>query len=195
MPTPIRPARAALASPDDTLKQPSPSQTQPALQSPSAMKPLPPEDFPPLIISLPEYTDVWPQTSYLLQEDSLRLGFGEPQELLPPALLFLSISSGCRTPIWPSDQWYNTRGSCRHLDFCSSSLSSRCKFHSNRGHERWAKSSGAPQHPLNFVTMKWLKYFFKVPKWKWKLLSRVRLFATPWTTQSTEFSRPEYWSG
>ena len=30
---------------------------------------------------------------------------------------------------------------------------------------------------------------------KWKSLSRVRLFATPWTTQSTEFSRPEFWSG
>ena len=28
-----------------------------------------------------------------------------------------------------------------------------------------------------------------------KLLSRVRLSATPWTTQSMEFSRPEYWSG
>ena len=26
-------------------------------------------------------------------------------------------------------------------------------------------------------------------------LSRVQLFATPWTVQSTEFSRPEYWSG
>ena len=30
---------------------------------------------------------------------------------------------------------------------------------------------------------------------KWKLLSCVRLFATPWTIQSVEFSRPEYWSG
>ena len=28
----------------------------------------------------------------------------------------------------------------------------------------------------------------------WTLLSRVRLFATPWTIQSTEFSRREYWS-
>ena len=28
-----------------------------------------------------------------------------------------------------------------------------------------------------------------------KSLSRVRLFVTPWTTQSMEFSRPEYWSG
>ena len=32
-------------------------------------------------------------------------------------------------------------------------------------------------------------------KRRWKLLSRVRLFATPWTTESMEFSRPEYWSG
>ena len=31
--------------------------------------------------------------------------------------------------------------------------------------------------------------------WKWKSLSCARLFATPWTIQSTEFSRPEYWSG
>ena len=30
---------------------------------------------------------------------------------------------------------------------------------------------------------------------KWKLFSRVWLFATPWTVQSKEFSRPEYWSG
>ena len=27
------------------------------------------------------------------------------------------------------------------------------------------------------------------------VISRVRLFATPWTIQSMEFSRPEYWSG
>ena len=31
--------------------------------------------------------------------------------------------------------------------------------------------------------------------WKWKALSCVRLFATPWTIQSMEFSRPEYWCG
>ena len=35
----------------------------------------------------------------------------------------------------------------------------------------------------------------KERKWKWKSLSRVRLFVTPWTIQSMEFSRPEYWSG
>ena len=37
-------------------------------------------------------------------------------------------------------------------------------------------------------------------KWKWSLLSRVWLSATPWTvayqvSQSVEFSRQEYWSG
>ena len=26
------------------------------------------------------------------------------------------------------------------------------------------------------------------------VISRVQLFATPWTIQSMEFSRPEYWS-
>ena len=30
---------------------------------------------------------------------------------------------------------------------------------------------------------------------KWKSLCRVQLFATPWTIQFMEFSRPEYWSG
>ena len=31
--------------------------------------------------------------------------------------------------------------------------------------------------------------------WKWKSLSHVRLFATPWTIQSMEFSRSDYWCG
>ena len=38
----------------------------------------------------------------------------------------------------------------------------------------------------------------KWQKWseaKWKSLSCVRLFVTPWTLQSMEGSRPEYWSG
>ena len=30
---------------------------------------------------------------------------------------------------------------------------------------------------------------------EWKSLSCVRPFATPWTIQSLQFSRPEYWSG
>ena len=31
--------------------------------------------------------------------------------------------------------------------------------------------------------------------WKWKLLSCVQLFVTPWIIQSMEFFRPAYWSG
>ena len=31
--------------------------------------------------------------------------------------------------------------------------------------------------------------------WKWKLLSHVWLFVTPWIMQSMEFSRPEFWGG
>ena len=34
-----------------------------------------------------------------------------------------------------------------------------------------------------------------LPEKQWKLLSLVCLFATPWTTQFMEFSRPEYSSG
>ena len=34
-----------------------------------------------------------------------------------------------------------------------------------------------------------------VKKWKRKPLSCVQLFATPWTVESMEFSRPVYWSG
>ena len=30
---------------------------------------------------------------------------------------------------------------------------------------------------------------------RWKSLSPVRLFVTPWTIQSMELSRPERWSG
>ena len=35
----------------------------------------------------------------------------------------------------------------------------------------------------------------KCSLWVWKSGSCVGLFATPWTIQSVEFSRPEYWSG
>ena len=35
-------------------------------------------------------------------------------------------------------------------------------------------------------------YFLEV---KWRSLSCVWLFATPWTIQSMEFSKPEHWSG
>ena len=51
---------------------------------------------------------------------------------------------------------------------------------------------------LQARTLKWVAISLS-NVWKWKvkvkLLSRVWLFATPWTIQSMDFSRPEYWCG
>ena len=51
------------------------------------------------------------------------------------------------------------------------------------------------QHHSSKASILWHSAFFIVHTWKLKLLSRVRLFSTPWTIQSMEFSRPEYCSG
>ena len=65
-------------------------------------------------------------------------------------------------------------------------------------------SSGSPVPGiLQARTLEWVAISFS-DGWKWKvkvkLLSRVRLFATPWTAAhqappSMGFSRQEYWSG
>ena len=49
--------------------------------------------------------------------------------------------------------------------------------------------------PLTLLVAQLVKNLPAVQEWKRKSLSRVRLFATPWTVQSMEFSRLEYWSG
>ena len=46
----------------------------------------------------------------------------------------------------------------------------------------WARDAFVPQ--ISLCLNEWIN--------EWKLLSRVRLFETPWTTESMEFSRPEY---
>ena len=51
------------------------------------------------------------------------------------------------------------------------------------------------QHHSSKASILKCSAFFMVHTWKLKLLSRVRLFSTPWTIQSMEFSRPEYCSG
>ena len=49
----------------------------------------------------------------------------------------------------------------------------------------------------SFSSLRGHTLYYRYYYWssEWKSLSCVRLFATPWTTQSVEFSRPEYWSG
>ena len=49
--------------------------------------------------------------------------------------------------------------------------------------------------PKNVQTITQLHLSHMLASEKWKSLSRVRLFVTPWTIQSMEFFRPEYWSG
>ena len=51
---------------------------------------------------------------------------------------------------------------------------------------------------MSFVSIGWVSpgRVCRLPKVKWnELFSLVWLFATPWTNQSMEFSRPEYWNG
>ena len=45
--------------------------------------------------------------------------------------------------------------------------------------------------------LKWMQHYWSDALWllsAWKSLSRVWIFATTWTVQSMEFSRPEYWN-
>ena len=60
----------------------------------------------------------------------------------------------------------------------------------------WVGSQRAAITEVNL----WTKVGLPLPSVKWKSLSRVRLFVTPWTVAcqaplSMEFSRPEYLSG
>ena len=53
-------------------------------------------------------------------------------------------------------------------------------------------------HIYFFPKYSWyiMLYVIAVSEWvsEWKSLSCVRLFVIPWTIQSMEFSRPDYWS-
>ena len=51
-----------------------------------------------------------------------------------------------------------------------------------------------PYDPYPFPPSSLSYWPLQAKEWKWKSLSRDRLFATPWAIQSMEFSRPEYWS-
>ena len=72
-----------------------------------------------------------------------------------------------------------------------------CLFTNHRIKKCWKIKTNVQTVSFIFTKVSIKKEKKKKPKqsWKWKSLSRVRLFATPWTIQSREFSRPEYWSG
>ena len=81
----------------------------------------------------------------------------------------------------------------KELAFCGSTLSGfsdqLCtllwRSPNLKSHEVWTPTFNRSEEEI------WVQGW----KWKWKLLSCVQLFMTPWTIQSMEFSRPEYWSG
>ena len=58
----------------------------------------------------------------------------------------------------------------------------------------WGSKESAMTEPLN-NNNGYAWELSEFPKVKWNLFSCVWLFVTPWTIQSVEFSRPEYWSG
>ena len=80
--------------------------------------------------------------------------------------------------------------------YCVRLLNSSCKW---RG--KWAIGPNPKLKRLcpgsgNLIgSTAWNSAVFLVLFEKWNLLSCVWLFATPWTIQSMELSRPEYWSG
>ena len=57
--------------------------------------------------------------------------------------------------------------------------------------EKWCTKVRCSPHLSSYKDLLSLGFSYK----PWKSFSRVRFFETPWTIQSMEFSRPEYWSG
>ena len=50
-------------------------------------------------------------------------------------------------------------------------------------------------HSTHVAGLQAVRFLGIFERGRWKSLSRAELFVTPWTIQSMEFSRPEYWSG
>ena len=84
-----------------------------------------------------------------------------------------------------------------------------CQAPLSMGFSRQEYWSGLPVHPPedlpdpaikpeSLASLAFAGKFFttgatwEATKWKWKLLSHVWLFVTPWTIQSMELSRPKY---
>ena len=81
---------------------------------------------------------------------------------------------------WPWLPWYLTE-SLPHSEDSANTCGTECSF--IRRQHSYSKSPRVNG------------YIFKIKWSKWKSLSRVPLFATPWTIRSMKFSRPEYGVG
>ena len=124
---------------------------------------------------------------------------------------------------WPSLSLRVCANSCPLSGWCHPTISpsvspfSSCPQHFSVLYRELSKRHSCPQMPTSFRGIGLLvckqklgdnligRFYKDLTLWKrsrlnnicesWKSLSCVRFFATPWTLQSMEFSRPEYWSG
>ena len=78
-----------------------------------------------------------------------------------------------------------------HRDHCSFTEDKACLCLTPQPTGRDCSPTGCLAVILQ-ISLLWLSHWWK---WKWKSLSHVWLFMTPWTIQSLEFSRLEYGSG
>ena len=99
-------------------------------------------------------------------------------------------------PLWPRPPWALLPSPC-FLSGCSSYPPSSTAVPLML----WLSCFLTPLSLLEWL-LTWMAPLKRTHQWKVKVksLSRVRLFATPWTVayqapQSMEFSRQEYWSG
>ena len=103
----------------------------------------------------------------------------------------------------PKETFAGWKSKCREGSGCTTVLDTQGKLWCTsrlqpRGPRWHHQSTNCPAHffpnsgPTNEMSA--LSHELAEIILKWKSLSHVWLFATPWTIQSMEFSRPEYWS-
>ena len=103
---------------------------------------------------------------------------------------------------WGANTFSNLSSSIPQLICCiiMKKLLNPCKFPSSLPQNEDSNTSltlpGGVWHLITQRRASDIAYMWSLKRGiKWKLLSCVWLFATPWTIQSMKFSRPESWSG
>ena len=144
--------------------------------------------------------DISPSLSDLLQTVSIWHSLGSSMLLL---MALLKVAQSCQTLYDPMGYTVHGILQARILEWIafpfsggSSQPSTKC---TTIGRKELAPCSielhRLPLPPQSFLPLSSLALGLTHWKWQWKSLSLVGLFVNPWTIQSMEFCRPEYWSG
>ena len=149
-----------------------------------------------LKIELP-YDPAIPTLGIYLKKNEIPKDAGTPMFI---AALF-TINRIQKQPKCPStEEWINKIWSIYTMDYC---VLSRFGCVQLCDPVNYSPPGSSVHGILQARTLEWVAIFFS-NAWKWKvkakLLSRVQLFATPWTAAyqpppSMGFSRQKYWSG